>query len=695
MNFLAPLFLLGATAIALPVILHLIRRSSRERIPFSSLMFLLPTPPRVTRRSKLENVLLLIFRCIVISLLAFAFARPFFSKPMSPDPGARAGQKLLILLDASASMRRAGLWSQGKEKVRAFLNRATPADRVAFYTFERDLRPVVSFEQWTAMPVGDRAALVSKRLDELAPSWGATRLGNALVTACELFESPGKQDPAPRLLVLITDLQEGSRLDGLQGFEWPHGIDVTVELVQTRRSSNAGVQFASERDEVVRPASDAPPRFRISNASDSKREQFQIGWRQAAQNGPVGGTLDVYVPPGQSRVVPMQRPAGDAVPDRVVLTGDDEDFDNTAYVVTPDPERTDVFFLGSDRPNDPAHTLFYLRRAFQQTRNIAAQVVARGPAEALAEKDLAHSRLVVVNEALPEATIRALRKFLESDNAVLVCLRNTSVGPTVAQLAGIDGFSAEEVSGGTYAMLGQIDFQHPLFAPFADPRYSDFTMIHFWKHRRVLDKAPLGRVLARFDNGDPALLEFQVGKGRLWVLTSGWQPEDSQLALSSKFVPLIYAMLEQSGAIKEQQAQYWVGDSINLGVDAESVTIRKPDASEAKVLRGEKFSGTDVPGVYTVTSVQPTVSFAVNVAPEESNTAPLPMETLERLGVPIRQQIKSTPREVQQRKQHLQAAQLENRQKLWRWLIVAALVVLVVETWLAGRLTQRGTVVAN
>jgi type VI protein secretion system component VasF len=87
------------------------------------------------------------------------------------------------------------------------------------------------------------------------------------------------------------------------------------------------------------------------------------------------------------------------------------------------------------------------------------------------------------------------------------------------------------------------------------------------------------------------------------------------------------------------------------------------------------------------------LSFAVNLAPEESNTAPLPLEQLERLGLPLQHQVTSSPQEIQRRKQHLQAAQLENRQKLWRWLIVVALVVLVVETWLAGRLTH-GTAVA-
>ena len=46
---------------------------------FSSLMFLRPTPPRVTRRRKLEHLFLLLLRCLCLLLLATGFARPFFS----------------------------------------------------------------------------------------------------------------------------------------------------------------------------------------------------------------------------------------------------------------------------------------------------------------------------------------------------------------------------------------------------------------------------------------------------------------------------------------------------------------------------------------------------------------------------------------------------------------------------------------
>src|SRR5882757_7430996 len=106
MSFLTPLFLLGALGIALPVLFHLIRRSSKEHVPFSSLMFLQPSPPRVTRRSRLEHILLLLLRCLVLCLLAAGFARPFLKHAVSLPPPGSAPRRVVVLVDVSASMRR-------------------------------------------------------------------------------------------------------------------------------------------------------------------------------------------------------------------------------------------------------------------------------------------------------------------------------------------------------------------------------------------------------------------------------------------------------------------------------------------------------------------------------------------------------------------------------------------------------------
>jgi hypothetical protein len=100
------------------------------------------------------------------------------------------------------------------------------------------------------------------------------------------------------------------------------------------------------------------------------------------------------------------------------------------------------------------------------------------------------------------------------------------------------------------------------------------------------------------------------------------------------------------------------------------------------------FEATDEPGIYEVLGLQPPFRFAVNLDPAESRTALRPVEELERLQVPMRVTEEVAPVSTD-RKIQLHQAELESRQKLWRWLIVSALVVLIVET-LVSRWLSRG-----
>ena len=697
MSFLAPLFLVGALAVAAPIIFHLIRRTSREKITFSSLMFLRPTPPRVTRSSRLENIFLLLLRCIVLSLLALGFARPFLQKPVAADNSAGQGQRLTVLIDASASMRRDNLWAEARARAEQVLRRTVPADSVAVFLFDRSARPLMSFEQWMETPIAERVTVALQRVADAKPGWSSTHLGNGLLAAVEALEdTSGKgqqpQTAGPRRIVVITDLQEGARLDGLQGFEWPRGIEVTLEPLKAKRPTNAGLQLLLEQDETQKPTGDAEVKVRVANSSDAKREQFQIGWMRAGEKSFVGKPVDAYVPPGQSRVLTAPKPDAGFAAEQLRLAGDDEDFDNTAFLVPPKPEQIKVIFMGNDAATNAQQSLYFLLRAFPETRRQIVQVIARPSDAALPPEDLFSAPLLIVGDPLSTEAAKSVRAFLEAGKPVLFAMKSIAAAQTLAEIAGLGTVSAEEDATGGYALLGQVDFEHPLFAPFADPRFSDFTKIHFWKHRR-LDATQFknARVLARFDKGDPALLQMPVGKGLLFVLASGWHPADSQLALSSKFVPLLFSLLDLSGGIKAQLAQYLVGDPVSFAATnaAQAFTVRKPDGVEAPVKAGERFTATDQPGIYTVTAGQFTQRFAVNLDAGESRTAPLALEELERLRLPLKAPSPELAKQEEKKRLRLQAAELEQQQKLWRWLIVAALVVLVLETWLAGWLTRR------
>ncbi len=57
MNFLSPWFLLGAALIAGPILAHLIRRATRQRVSFSAMRFLQASPPKLDRKNRIQHPL--------------------------------------------------------------------------------------------------------------------------------------------------------------------------------------------------------------------------------------------------------------------------------------------------------------------------------------------------------------------------------------------------------------------------------------------------------------------------------------------------------------------------------------------------------------------------------------------------------------------------------------------------------------
>ena len=687
MSFLTPLFLIGGLALALPVIFHLIRRTTRERTVFSSLMFLLPTPPRLTQRSRLEHWLLLALRCLALALLALGFARPFFKQPADDAVADGASQRRVILVDTSASMRRAGLWAEAQARVEAVLKATAPGEDVAVFTFAQQTVPLVSFGEWAALPVDARAAHVRNKLGAIAPGWGGTRVGAALITAAEaLADAEGRRATGPREIVLIGDVQAGSHLDGLQGYEWPKGVELTVQALAARATTNAGLQVLADGGDGDRQAA-ATVRVRVSNAADAKREQFQVGWVRAAGGNFAGAPVETYVPPGQSRIVTLPVAAAGGA-QAVALRGDDEDFDNTVYVIPPTPQRITVAYFGAEAADDAKQPLYFLRRALPATPRLAI-TVAPVAAGATPPADAA---LFIVTDALTATQAAALRTQVLAGKTVFAAPKNAAAAAALAPVLGLATLPVEEGRPANYAMWAEIDFQHPLFAAFADPRFSDFTKIHFWNYRRLdLAGVPGVRVLAKFDRGDPALVEVPMGRGRVVISASGWTTADSQLAVSSKFVPLLYALLEWSGVLAAPGGASVVGEPLAIAAAAgETVTVARPGGNAVALAAGAtSFAETTVPGVYRVTVGGRTEERAVNLDPAESRTAPMAADEWERLGAPVARAKAPVAAEAG-RRTALRGAEAESQQKLWRWFVIATLLLLLGETVLAGRTLRRG-----
>ena len=529
MSFLTPLYVLGLLAVAAPIVFHLIRRTPRGEMPFSSLMFLSPTPPRLTRRSRLDDWLLLLLRATALVLLAVAFTRPFLRQQALADPVEAGGRRIAVLVDTSASMRRADLWPQARAMAQEVIASSVPADRLAVFAFDVATRPLLGFEESATLDPAQLRATVKSRLAALEPSWGATNLGQALVDAA----------------AAIGDLAEsGKKKSAAAAADRPDQRPPAGEPPRGTRRARMAVATSSSRSEDCQPrartpgctrcptveggepnAADTRAGVRVSNDAASRRESFELFWVDE-RGAEAGKPVPAYVPPGESRVVRVPRPAGSATYRGLRLKGDAHAFDNTLYLAA-EPRRRGDRLLRRHRPrrrSDRPPLLPGARLPRDGAAGASRSVPSRRPLSCRSTRAFPCRWSSLTGGTTP-ANVEKLRKFLQEGGTVLYVLGAKDGSETLAALAGTAPSKFEEKSIDRGVLLSEIAFDHPLFAPLAGPQFNDFTKIHFWKYRRIAPES-LGdaRVLARFEGGDPAVVEKTPGKGWLVVLASGWAP---------------------------------------------------------------------------------------------------------------------------------------------------------------------------
>ena len=243
MSLLMPLYIAGLAAISLPLIFHLIRRSPRGQVVFSSLMFLSRSPPRLTRRSRLDQWLLFLLRALAILLLAIAFARPFLRSQSALGITGSQGRRIVLLVDTSASMQRQGTWSAAMERSREVLAELSPRDWIALYTFDSDVRVIVDFPREAAIPLAQHRQQLNEQLEQLSPSWQSTDMALALSRAAEdlkvLADESTSSVSAPLQIVLVSDMQRGSQIEALSGYEWPESVKLDIARVAPEEAGNA------------------------------------------------------------------------------------------------------------------------------------------------------------------------------------------------------------------------------------------------------------------------------------------------------------------------------------------------------------------------------------------------------------------------------------------------------------------------
>ena len=165
MNFLYPAFLLGAIAVAVPIVLHLLRRDVAPDVPFTAVRLLRKSPVERSRRRRIRDLLLLAARVTALLLLAAAFARPYSSRAEGAASALR-----IIAVDRSFSMGAPGRFTRALDMARGAIDEAGFTERVAVIAFDERAEVI-------ALPGG--AADARAALKGLATGNGATRFASS------------------------------------------------------------------------------------------------------------------------------------------------------------------------------------------------------------------------------------------------------------------------------------------------------------------------------------------------------------------------------------------------------------------------------------------------------------------------------------------------------------------------------------
>lgn len=416
-------------------------------------------------------------------------------------------------------------------------------------------------------------------------------------------------------------------------------------------------------------SADALVRIRLSNTRDSQLRDFTLAW----QNAPKSDAITAQLPPGASRI--LTAPPNSTNATTLTLRGDAHEFDNRVFIAPPQPRAVRIHFLGKDAARDEASSpLYYLARALQPTATLAPVLTA---------DEKLPAQLPDILFITGTAPAEGLRDYIERGGFLVTVPSDASL---LKPLTGIDLTVTADTSD-EYRMLAEVKTDHPLLKPFADPKLRDFTKLRFWKHRIIRDAGTPARnsgleTLATFDNGRPAILAARIGKGTLIVLASGWHPGDSQLALSTKFVPLLYGWLAAAGFRHDPAATLLVGDALPLDATQAHI-ITDPENQTHSLKPGETFTTTQI-GLHKVQNATHTQTLAVNLPPDEGRVLPLDPQKLAEHGIKL-SNVSDTSTASATTNQRLTATDTEQRQNLWWRFLVALLAVLLLETAIAGR----------
>ena len=591
MNFLNPILLWAAAAVAVPIIIHLLHRRKFQRVVWAAMRFLKTSVEQNQRRMRLEDIILLALRCLLLALLALALARPVLPSATSERLGAAVTG--VLILDNSYSMSQTDGVSSRFDKARAIAEQVVdslpPSSFLAVFLGSDIASPAIP-EPTHDMHLA-RKAIREARISGHATDW--------LPVLKQAVETCKKSRGLRREIFLVTDTQalgwrQMPEIKRLLAGAKKDGIRTRILFIEQPEDNNLGVsrfRLASGLTPINQPL-----RFEIQVNNFGKTEVRQVKVNLSLDDGPpVDETLIDVLPARASRSVSLfARLRSEGYHSATArIPADRLPADDQRSLALRGIGDVRVLLVDGDPGAEPRESqVFFLKHALQPVPPAEAARYFIKAATAQASEFLNVSFddydaiiLAGVSE-IPASRIAALEQFVRRGGGLMIfpgpatlptayneqLLRKNNLLP--AAFGQLRGDASRE---DTYFLLQDKDYAHPLVEIWNDPASGTLGTARFFKYFELIPapwplpdtstnaglsarQAEVGepRVVLRFTDGSPAVMERTWGQGRVLLFCSTANSAWNDLPVRPAFVPLVHRAL---GALVQRQ-----DESLNLRV---------------------------------------------------------------------------------------------------------------------------------
>ncbi len=585
---LHPWMLIGTAGGAIPIIIHLLNRRRFKTVRWAAMEFLLASLKKNYKRVRMQNLLLLLLRVLIIMLMAVALSRPMLPQSGMFDAIARPGRHAVIVVDKSLSTR----YQQGDQTTfdriqsvaGSIINSLGEGDVVSVLGMSDIVEPVIE------EPTSDLAQ-ARRIVERMNPGWGGSDVRGTLEAVADLLERTADEKPR-KDVYLVTDMQASGWGEkdqppsdelaaALEKIGRSAGLFVVDKGPAVRHPENLAVVALETDSNVIGVGRRVTLTAKVHNFGTAAQRQVDVNF--FVDNFNQGERRIEEIEPGETESVAFSYSFNEKRPYLVHVRINDDllPADNVRYLALNAGDAIPVLLINgrvADRPRD--NETYYLERALKPPRGADERPLSNISPTTWDEFELAardfdrFNAVVLANVASisDSNTVNRIERYVRLGGTLIVFLGDrVSVDSYNTQLfRDGDGLLPAELGDESVIDPETARGRHLIFE--RDPTYPGFRTLCDVS-REILEKfvvftghikaAPVegATVAARFEGGDPAVVAKSYGSGEVILFTSSAGTAWNNLGDTGSLMMMMHELVGQVA----------VGD-----IDRRNLIVREP-----------------------------------------------------------------------------------------------------------------------